>query len=619
MASSIRQVFAFDPAPSNIGGIAGTPSHFRATTSTPTLPGSTIVVIGCIANLAGNTVTGISDSTNGAYTSLDHLTKPSDGLDIGSYYFPNAGIITAGDGGDATGGSTTTCVDSTKAWTTNQWIGATFLNLSNGATSTVTSNTATTLTFGATSATSAGQRYSVGGYVDIQVSNFDDYNAAICVEVIGVTATPLLGHNATQGSYSAGTDNAISGTAALGSAAGIVLGFAIADVNLSSVPATGTGNTSSTVVWKWDQAQFNARLQFRNASNPGTAGSNFSALSTDHYQVFMVALADAGAAVAWPRSTFHPGRSPGRAPESARFYQAPRAYNTLGPSALAGTATLIFGQTGALTGAGALAGSSALVLGQTGALKGAGALAGSSALIFGQTGAVTAAGILAGSSSLVFGQTASLAATGVLAGSSALTFGQTGALTAAGILAGSSALAFGQTATLVGAGTLAGTSALVFGATATADVPSGAISGAAALSFGASGTLTATGALAGSAGLVFAVNGTLDQPSTGIVQPGPVDSPRISEGAFRRKRKKLRRQLEPNEPIFIAPASLEIAPPQAVIDRVPNFQVLAQVSGRTYEQLSRQIDQEIAAIMEREQEADDEEALLMILTALEDD
>ncbi len=292
MASAIRQVFTFDPAPSNIGGIAGTPSHFRATTSTPTLSGSTIVAIACIANLAGNTVNGISDSTNPAYTSLDHLTKPSDGLDIGSYYLPNAGIVTAGDGGDATGGSTTTCVDSTKTWSVNQWAGTTFLNLSNGATGTVSSNTATTLTFPATSETSAGQRYSVGGYLDIQVSNFDDYNAAIAVEVTGVTTAPLLGHNATQASYTAGTDNAVSGNAALGSAPGIILGFAIADVNLSSVPATGTGNTSNAVVWKWDQAQFNARLQYRNASNPGTAGSNFSALTSDHYQVFMVALQD---------------------------------------------------------------------------------------------------------------------------------------------------------------------------------------------------------------------------------------------------------------------------------------------------------------------------------------
>jgi len=296
MAGAIRQVFTFDPAPSNLGGIAGTPSHFRATTSTPTLPNSTIVVVACIANLSSNTVNGISDSTNPAYTSLDHLTKPSDGLDIGSYYFPNAGAIAAGDGGDATGGSTTTCQDTAKAWTTNQWVGATYFNLSNGATSTVTSNTATQLTFGATSATAAGNRYSVGGYVDIQVSNFDDYNAAICVELTGLSASPLLGHNATQASYTAGTDNAVSGTAALGSSPGIILGFAIADVSLSSVPATGTGNTSSSVVWKWDQAQFNARLQYRNASNPGTAGSNFSALTSDHYQVFMMAFADASAA-----------------------------------------------------------------------------------------------------------------------------------------------------------------------------------------------------------------------------------------------------------------------------------------------------------------------------------
>ena len=57
--------------------------------------------------------------------------------------------------------------------------------------------------------------------------------------------------------------------------------------------------------------------------------------------------------------------------------------------AISGTAALVFGQTGAVTGAGALAGTSALLFGQTGAVTGAGALVGASALVFDQTGAVT--------------------------------------------------------------------------------------------------------------------------------------------------------------------------------------------------------------------------------------
>src|SRR6185312_13839687 len=149
MTSSIRQVFIFDPAPSNLGGIAGTPSNFSATTLTPTLAGSTLVAFACIANQVGNTIASCGHSVNGASSYTDWgtwkqaLSTGVGGLDTRVFVKENAPVINAGDNGTSSGGSTTTLVDSSKSWTTNQWVGAVFINHSNGAESTVTSNTAT--------------------------------------------------------------------------------------------------------------------------------------------------------------------------------------------------------------------------------------------------------------------------------------------------------------------------------------------------------------------------------------------------------------------------------------------------------------------------------------------
>lgn len=115
--------------------------------------------------------------------------------------------------------------------------------------------------------------------------------------------------------------------------------------------------------------------------------------------------------------------------------------------AMAGTTTLTFGQTGALTAMGALAGSTPLVFGQTGALTGKGALAGSTPLVFGQTGALTGSGALAGTTTLVFGQSGTLTPpAGSMAGQTDLTFGATGTMTGIGALAGTASITFGASA-----------------------------------------------------------------------------------------------------------------------------------------------------------------------------
>jgi len=300
MTSSIRQTATFDPTPSNIGGIAGTPSHFPCAFPLATLAGSTIVVLACIANQVGNTVTGVSDSNalGTPYTSVKHLSSGVGGLDTGLYCKQNAASIPAGDYGTSTGGSSTTLVDSSKSWTTNQWVGATFINNSNGATSTVTSNTATTLTFGSTIASSSGQVYTVGGYVDVQVSNFDDYNAIRMQEVTGVSASSLVGSAAAiQSSLAPGTNNIQTGTDTLGTNPVIIISFGINDNDSGSGtfnPLADTSATDDGTGWLWDLSSPIMRQQHQNLSNPGTRGAQFSAQTTpnDHYQSFMIALLD---------------------------------------------------------------------------------------------------------------------------------------------------------------------------------------------------------------------------------------------------------------------------------------------------------------------------------------
>lgn len=300
---------------------------------------------------------------------------------------------------------------------------------------------------------------------------------------------------------------------------------------------------------------------------------------------------------------------------------------SISSAAASGTSTLQFGQTGTLTGLGALTGTSALTFGQSGAIAGQGALTGTSALtfgqsgtliqpglqgtsalVFGQSGTLAAAGTLAGTSALQFGQTAVLAASGVLAGSSALTIGQSGTLIAAGILAGVSALTFAQTAALVGSGALAGSSGLTFSASATADVPAGALSGTASLTFDQSATLNASGALQGLAVLVF---GAVCDNSIIVSQPGPVDSPRIAEGAWRRKKKKraieqITEPAKPAAPEIVISAITAVPEPAKATSTIS----LAEAVSQWNAPLDESID------IPTELERDDQEALRVIFAAL---
>lgn len=97
---------------------------------------------------------------------------------------------------------------------------------------------------------------------------------------------------------------------------------------------------------------------------------------------------------------------------------------------------------------------------------------------------------------------------------------------------------------------------------------------------------------------------------------GAVDSPRIADTAFRRKKK--RQQIEaitrPARAIDLIAVGALGAPS---IAKKPDFRTLAELSGKSVEAFRAEIDQEIAQLLAEQQERDDEEAFTLILSTLE--
>jgi len=90
----------------------------------------------------------------------------------------------------------------------------------------------------------------------------------------------------------------------------------------------------------------------------------------------------------------------------------------------------------------------------------------------------------------------------------------------------------------------------------------------------------------------------------------------ISDSAFRRNRKR-KWQLEeigrPEAPVSVVSVPDAIPEPEKY-----DFRTLAELSGTSIEAFRAKVDREIAALLHKLQEDDDEEAFTMILTMLED-
>lgn len=206
---------------------------------------------------------------------------------------------------------------------------------------------------------------------------------------------------------------------------------------------------------------------------------------------------------------------PGVTPDKRRQF-TPRTYGyTALSNALVGTTSLTFGGSGTL--------SATYPLGR-GYMPGPGSGPDYMQMFHARPLGLTApasTGPIVGSASITFGQTGALAGGGELIGATSLTFGQSGALTASGVLAGTSQITFGQTGALTGAGALVGNGQITFGQAGTLDQP-GSIIGIAALVFGQSGALLADGSMVGAASITFNASAQTEQSNSGMGPMGPM-------------------------------------------------------------------------------------------------
>lgn len=305
MTASIFQRGTTDTAPLNNGfvGNDGTSAYFPIVFPAATTVGSTIVVFAQVFPNSGTAQVGAClDSTNGGYSQLDLIPNAGPGNSyITSWIFQNAGSIGPGAIGEATGGSTTTLIDSTQAWTTNQWAGSTLINLSGSGSYTVISNTATTLTFATGAAIVANDYYVVGTFIKVRLTGTAvawAYNFGECIEVGNASTTGTIAHSSqTNTPGSAGTDNISSG-AAVCATSGLMLGYCGNVTGNGATPFepnAGTGFTSVASLFQADNGVPTFRLESKYyASAPGSQAATWSSNGADTFPAFMVFVPDIG-------------------------------------------------------------------------------------------------------------------------------------------------------------------------------------------------------------------------------------------------------------------------------------------------------------------------------------
>lgn len=180
------------------------------------------------------------------------------------------------------------------------------------------------------------------------------------------------------------------------------------------------------------------------------------------------------------------------------------------PAAFAGTATLTFGQSGALNANAAAAGTTPLVFAQTGDLKANAATAGTAALTLGQTGDFKANASAASTTAITFGQSGDLQVNAAILGSTPITFGQTGQITSNAENGGTASLTLGQTGALTANGVLIGATLVTFGQSGLISAGT-ALGGATTLVLAPTGDFTSDNAthFVASVAITFTLTGTL--------------------------------------------------------------------------------------------------------------
>lgn len=442
--------------------------------------------------MAGNLVQSAMVNTTGA-TSL-------------SVAFPvnntagNAIAVFAGDGGGS--GSTLTITDTLNTYGANL-------------------DTVNEATDGTTTITNAKTGIA-GGANTVKVSNALTHQMGLCIaEISGVGAVDGHTAQAQFGVTSLTSGNATNGATAFGVGFSWILGATV------TPPAAGTGWTSSagtnitvttTSFGNGTPGTGGCRLEWQPSLASGSHAATFTAASSDFTTAILMFDETGGAStVGWPRPLQRfPGRSPG--PQSARFYQSPKATNALFTKSMEGVSTATTAAAGNLLGTGTLSGASVASTAAVGNLLGTGVLAGVSVSTSAATGALLATGVLSGVSVAFTVGVGDLQpfAGNVLSGVSIATTYGVGNLQASGVLSGTAVSTTEGVGNLLGTGTLAGisiaTSAAVGNLTG-----GGVLSGVSITTSQGVGNLAGTGVLSGvSVSSTFAI-GDLQPFSAGSI------------------------------------------------------------------------------------------------------
>jgi len=442
---------------------------------------------------------------------------------------------------------------------------------------------------------------------------------AFWVDVWTGAATSQTGAASNSGTSASSNFNGTVTTTATGSQ---VVGVACDD--------DGSNTPSSTDTFDEANAGSHADgLRVYKASNSGAPGSvnvNFQATTAPIWSwiAFELLAPTTTTPTGWARPlATHPGRSPGL---GARFYQSPKALNAAVSS---NVAVALTGQSATFT-AGTLTPNTDIALTGQSSTGTAGTLLPSLAkALSGQTGTFTAGTVTPASAVALTGQTGTLSP-GTLTASLAIALSGQSATGSTGVLTPNIALALnGQTATFT-AGLLApSTNAALSGQSGT--FTAGLLTPSTDTALSGISALFSAGTVTPSAGgdVVVALTGVTATFTAGVLipsgaditaLPGPLDWPpdRIADTAFRRKKKRRQREIEPPaqpvDPIRVGAIGAIPIPPAKTYD----FRSLAELSGKSVEAFRAEIDQEIARLLAEQQERDDEEALTLILAALDD-
>jgi len=275
------------------GALNDNTSNYTVTTTgvNTSASGSAFALVLCTKEPVTNRPKTITDSFGNTYTQIGSDINNAQALTMYRYYCANGvggtghtatSTATVYASGTATGGTTTTLVDTSQSWTTNQWtnydlfIGTQLTNV------TVTSNTATTLTFGAIgTAPSAGNSYILGAMKQ----------TLVLVELTGAATSSLLDQSNTNAGFLSSPQ----------SPGGITLSAvpSSGEMMLSTFLVNGGGNTLAestgfTSLYNNTGSGFpsniNMQVAYKLATTNGTytpswsgAGTTFVALSVDSF------------------------------------------------------------------------------------------------------------------------------------------------------------------------------------------------------------------------------------------------------------------------------------------------------------------------------------------------